>query len=90
MSSCFRCTVHGKVQGVFFRQSTLEQAKRLSITGHARNLPDGTVEVLACGDESALQVLRDWLKAGPEQARVERVDCEPVSPKSTPTDFETT
>ena len=48
-----RYTVHGRVQGVFFRDSTRRQAERLGVSGHAINRPDGTVEVLAAGSASA-------------------------------------
>lgn len=62
--------VSGKVQGVWFRASTQEQAKRLNITGWARNLPDGRVEVLACGDQENIAELYEWLKHGPQGAKV--------------------
>jgi acylphosphatase len=65
--------VFGKVQGVFFRHSTRLEAKRLVIRGIARNLPDGSVEVLAQGAASAVEELRLWLNRGPAQARVDRV-----------------
>jgi len=64
------------VQGVFFRASTREQALSLGLTGHALNLPDGRVEVLACGPISAVDRLRDWLREGPPSARVSGVACE--------------
>ncbi|MCW8903133.1 acylphosphatase [Sedimenticola sp.] len=70
--------VSGKVQGVFFRASTRFEAERLKITGYARNLPDGRVEVLACGEADAVDQLRNWLTRGPAQARVEGVSSEPV------------
>ncbi len=75
--SGLRCLVSGRVQGVFFRASTREQALRLGLTGYARNLPDGRVEVLACGDDAALAVLRDWLFRGPPGAIVDRLECQP-------------
>ena len=53
---CRRCYVSGRVQGVFYRASTREQAERLGVTGHARNLPDGRVEVLACGEQTVAHV----------------------------------
>lgn len=75
---CIRCHVAGRVQGVFFRASTREQARALGLTGYARNLPDGRVEVLACGEAQALQVLRDWLAVGPPAAVVTDVQCKPT------------
>ena len=67
-------TVHGRVQGVWFRDSTRREAERLGIAGYAINLPDGTVEVLACGASNALDELADWLQSGPPMASVTRVD----------------
>lgn len=78
-SVCFRCLVSGRVQGVFFRASTREQAERLGVSGHARNLPDGRVEVLACGASDAVRELRAWLLRGPPQAQVTDLDCEQVT-----------
>jgi acylphosphatase len=75
---CFRCLVGGRVQGVFFRASAREQAMRLGVTGYARNLPDGRVEVLACGDVAAVAQMRAWLASGPPMAEVSGVACEPL------------
>lgn len=72
---CRRFVVSGKVQGVWFRASTREQAQRLGLAGHALNLPDGRVEVLACGDTAALDALEKWLWQGPDLARVSAVEC---------------
>lgn len=69
-----RFLVSGRVQGVFFRASTREQAMALGLRGHARNLDDGRVEVLAVGDDAAIDSLADWLRHGPPSARVERVE----------------
>jgi len=65
-----RFRVTGKVQGVFFRQSTRAEAERLSLTGYACNLPDGSVEVVAHGTPSAVEALHQWLHRGPRSARV--------------------
>lgn len=78
MTVCVRCRVEGRVQGVFFRASTRREAQQLSISGYARNLPDGRVEVLACGSESAVVQLKEWLWVGPSAARVTAVECEPA------------
>jgi acylphosphatase len=66
--------VSGKVQGVFFRASTRAQAQQLGIDGYARNLPNGDVEVLACGSEAALDALERWLQVGPPAAQVVAVN----------------
>jgi acylphosphatase len=71
---CVRFVVSGRVQGVFFRASTRDEALRLGLTGHARNLPDGSVEVVACGDDAALAQLESWLELGPPLAQVSRVE----------------
>ena len=63
-------TVSGKVQGVWFRASTREQALQLGLVGHARNLDDGCVQVFAVGDADALDQLEQWLWQGPPLAEV--------------------
>lgn len=73
---CARFIVRGRVQGVFFRASTREQALRLRIAGHARNLDDGGVEVAACGSNESLDELQRWLHRGPPSARVESLTRE--------------
>lgn len=70
---CIIALVTGRVQGVFFRDSTRQQAERLNITGYAKNLADGRVEVLACGFESDLYKLVSWLHEGPRLASVSSV-----------------
>ena len=70
------CIVEGRVQGVFFRAATQEQAKKSGLTGFARNRSDGSVEVLVCGEESAVTRLCEWLKQGPPAAQVEEVSCQ--------------
>jgi acylphosphatase len=75
-----RCLVAGRVQGVFYRASTRARAEALGVTGHARNLSDGRVEVLACGPAGAVQALCDWLWEGPPAAQVTAVDCETLPP----------
>jgi acylphosphatase len=67
-------TVYGRVQGVWFRDSTRREAERRGIAGYAINLPDGSVEVLACGASNALDELANWLKSGPPMASVTRVE----------------
>lgn len=73
-----RVTVHGRVQGVWFRASTAEVAQSLGVRGHARNRADGTVEVLALGDPQAVEQLIEWLWQGPPLARVTEVVVEEI------------
>jgi acylphosphatase len=72
-------TVHGRVQGVWFRDSTRREAERLGIAGHAINLPDGNVEVHAVGSAAALSELEQWLHQGPPVARVTKVEVRVVN-----------
>ncbi len=78
MTQCRRHFVSGRVQGVFFRDSTRRQAERLGLTGYAVNLDDGRVEVLACGPAHALDRLERWLHDGSPAARVTEVRVEPA------------
>jgi acylphosphatase len=68
-----RFHVSGRVQGVFFRASTRQEALRLGLCGYARNLPDGRVEVVASGSADAMNALERWLWQGPPAARVGEV-----------------
>lgn len=73
MRAARRFTIKGRVQGVFFRESTRRVAESLGITGHAINLANGDVEVLACGDPDALDRLAEYLHSGPTMAVVTHV-----------------
>jgi acylphosphatase len=72
--ACRQFRVTGRVQGVFFRASTRDAAVSLQITGHAINLSDGSVEVLACGEQAAVAELERWLHVGPPMASVTAVE----------------
>jgi len=76
MTKTIKCRVTGRVQGVWFRDSTRHQALRLGIDGSATNMPDGSVEILARGTQSQLDELKKWLQQGPELAIVENLDCQ--------------
>jgi len=65
---------------VFFRDSTRRVALTLELSGHAVNLADGSVEVVARGSATALESLRRWLAQGPDMARVDSVACETIDP----------
>jgi acylphosphatase len=75
---CRRFLVWGKVQGVWFRESTRREAERLGLDGSATNLADGSVEVVAVGMQADLMVLADWLRRGPPNARVDQVTEEMI------------
>lgn len=72
--SAARFVIGGRVQGVFFRASAREQALRLGLRGHARNLADGRVEVIAAGDAAAIDALAAWLRQGPDLAQVDELE----------------
>jgi len=74
------------VQGVFFRASARHAAEQRGLTGYARNLMDGRVEVLACGSKSAVDDFCSWLSQGPANAEVSNVSCAPVE-ESPPAGF---
>ena len=78
MPAARRFTIKGRVQGVFFRESTRRVAESLGITGHAINLENGDVEVLAFGEIDALDRLAEYLRDGPTMAVVSGVASEPV------------
>ena len=71
---CIHAIVRGKVQGVFYRDNTRQQAEARGITGWVKNNKDGSVELQACGEGSKIQLLIDWLHQGPERASVTKVD----------------
>lgn len=69
--------VHGRVQGVYFRQSMLEEAERLGVSGWVRNLPDRTVEATVQGEADAVDAIVSWAQRGPMMASVEKVVVSP-------------
>jgi acylphosphatase len=75
-----RYLVSGLVQGVGFRWFAYRHARRLRLTGYVRNRPDGTVEVVAAGEPADLAALEKLLRAGPDHARVDRVEASELDP----------
>jgi acylphosphatase len=71
---CKKCLVGGLVQVVFYRATAARRARELGIHGHARNLPDGRVEVLACGDEASVGTFVEWLWVGSSASKVTSVE----------------
>ncbi len=78
MAICKQFIISGRVQGVWYRASTQQQAQALGISGYARNRPDGSVEVLACGPDDKFADLESWLWQGPANAQVTDVITEEV------------
>jgi acylphosphatase len=76
---CKRCLVGGRVQGVFYRATAARRAQELGLRGHARNLPDGRVEVLACGERAAVDSFVSWLWIGSSACRVTSVESSDAS-----------
>ena len=77
-----RVRAHGRVQGVFFRDSTRREAARRGVAGWAANRPDGTVEAVFEGDEAAVEALVAFVRAGPGHADVERVEVDDEAPEA--------
>jgi acylphosphatase len=71
-----RCLVAGRVQGVYYRSATADEAARLSLDGWVKNLADGRVEVVAAGEPESIAALARWLWKGPPAARVDAVYVE--------------
>jgi acylphosphatase len=86
-----RCLISGRVQGVYYRASAQQRARGTGITGHARNLADGRVEVVAYGDESQMREFNEWLWIGPSAAKVTDVTVEVLesTDAGVPTEFRT-
>ena len=77
-----RLKIYGTVQGVFFRQSARQKAIELNICGWVRNCDDGSVEVEAEGEETAMQRFVAWCHHGPQRAKVNKVETEKMEMKN--------
>ncbi|UYM04191.1 acylphosphatase [Solicola gregarius] len=75
-----RVVVHGRVQGVFFRDTCRREATRLGVAGYIRNEPDGTVSAEFEGAPVAVDAMIAWMRQGPRHAVVDRADVEEISP----------
>ena len=73
--------IYGRVQGVFFRQWAVHQARELAVTGWVRNLPNGSVEAYVAGEHQAVSAMVERLRQGPQDARIEDVTVEDASPQ---------
>ena len=83
-----RLRIHGRVQGVFYRGWSREEALSLGLGGWVRNRRDGSVEMLLAGEEEQVAAMIERCRAGPPSARVERIDIED-SDETPPGGFET-
>lgn len=75
---CRHYFVKGRVQGVWYRNETQQKARALNLTGWAKNLTDGRVEIVACGETAELDTFEEWLWEGPEQAEVHDIQVEEI------------
>lgn len=79
--------IHGRVQGVYFRESMRQQAECLGVDGWVRNRMDGSVEAWLQGSSDAVEALQDWAWHGPPGARVDRIDVSLAEPEAGMPDF---
>lgn len=82
-----RVRIHGRVQGVFFRNWTMDKALALGVQGWVRNRRDGSVELLAHGADEAVEALIAECRTGPPAAQVERIEVEPAEGEAPPSGF---
>lgn len=73
---CLHCYIEGRVQGVYYRDTTKKKAKELGVTGYIKNLSDGRVEAIICGEQEKVEELREWLWDGPANCDVTDVTVE--------------
>ncbi len=78
------CYISGKVQGVFYRQNTKEQAEARNLTGWVKNLADGRVEAMLYGQQDNIIDMLSWLETGPTKAKVTQVDSFTVEYQDVP------
>ena len=86
---CKKCLVSGRVQGVFYRGTAAQRARELGVRGYARNLPDGRVEVLACGEDEAVRTFVSWLWTGSSASKVTAVEVTDAPQHGAPEGFHT-
>lgn len=84
MTTGRRLLVRGRVQGVFYRDACRREADRLGVHGWARNLDDGSVEVVMAGEPDALDALEGWCRSGPPRALVTSIESHPSAAEVVP------
>jgi len=75
---CIKAVISGKVQGVFYRYTTVQKAKSLQLTGWVKNTIDGHVELIVCGDTDTVKTFSDWLWQGSPTSEVTHVECQEI------------
>lgn len=81
-ASSVHLRISGRVQGVYYRASMLQEAQQLGVTGWVRNRPDGSVEAVAEGSKAKLDALIAWCRQGPDGARVSGVEAQWQPPQN--------
>ena len=79
--TCFLIKVSGLVQGVFFRHSAKIEAEKLGLKGCAKNLKDGSVEIIVCGEKDKINEFVEWRRNGSSMAKVERIEAKEIEYK---------
>ena len=87
MKKRYHVYISGRVQGVFFRANTQQQARLLALTGWVRNLPDGRVEAVFEGNGTDADAMRDWCRVGTAPARVDHLETKEEPPTGEFVDF---
>jgi acylphosphatase len=85
---CLRLLISGRVQGVWFRESMRQEALKQGVTGWVRNLPDGKVESVVCGEDGPVRHLLDWAGRGPPLARVTGMEVTEITGENVFPSFE--
>lgn len=78
MEVCIKAVVSGKVQGVFFRDTTVKKAHQWQLTGWVKNTSDGNVELIACGEQENIKKFIEWLWQGSAASKVDNVHWEEI------------
>lgn len=79
MKQAYEILIYGKVQGVFFRHNTKKKADELGIEGYVKNMPDGSVKIVAMAGNDNMQEFLDWCRKGPSSAEVDDIEYSKVS-----------
>jgi len=87
IKQCLYIHISGIVQGVCFRYYAKMEAQQIGVTGHIRNMPNGDVKAMICGNAKQLKTMQQWLSHGPEMAHVDHIQIREETPEHIPGDF---